>query len=74
MSKAKTSLKVPGKHVLSIMQAFDIVDGFAEASADKTLAAWQVLVSTGMTATLSGRYGRMAAQLIEEGLIYVPAR
>ena len=53
------------------MTAWAIVDGRQESSEDERLEAWQYLVTSGMINTMPGSYGRMAQNLIDEGLICV---
>ena len=40
----------------------------AEERADSFIAAWQMLIDTGLAWKLQGWFGRRAAQMIEEGL------
>ena len=48
--------------------AIGIAEGFIEAESE-ALQAWQHLVNTGLAWTLQGWFGRMAQQLINQGLI-----
>ena len=50
--------------------AVGIAEGFIEAETDEqVLQAWQHLVVTGLAWSLQGRFGRIAMDLINEGLI-----
>lgn len=49
-----------------------IVEGVEEAEDYEILEAWQFLIDTGTVWTLQGFYGRMARDLIEQGLCYLP--
>jgi hypothetical protein len=50
--------------------AVGIAEGFIEPTdEDQVLKAWQHLVDTGLAWRLQGRFGRIATDLIERGLI-----
>ena len=50
--------------------AVGIAEGFIEPTdEDQVLQAWQHLVDTGLAWRLQGRFGRIATDLIERGLI-----
>lgn len=49
--------------------AIGIAEGFIEAdSEEQVIAAWQHLIDTGLAWQLQGSFGRMAKQLIEDGI------
>lgn len=51
-------------------EATMIAEGVEDADEDRVLEAWQYLIDTGLAWTLQGAFGRMAANLIEEGLCH----
>lgn len=53
---------------MDIYEACMIVDGVIEANEDHRIEAWQVLIDSGVVWTLPGTYGRMARDLIQEGI------
>ena len=55
--------------IMTSSKAIDIVDGYVVVERNEYLQAWQHLVDTGLCWQLQGRFGRMAAALIEEGQI-----
>lgn len=60
--------------MITTFEAISLIEGIEDASIDKQLQAWQLLVDTGLVWQLQGWYGRTATQLIEQGLIYSPLR
>lgn len=57
------------KYITNSYHAVGVAEGFEEASCEEeVLEAWQYLIDTGQAWTLQGKFGRMAAALIEEGL------
>lgn len=57
--------------MMDIYTAVSIVEGFDgdEHTEEEVLAAWQLLVDTGVVWKLQGRFGRTAMDLIEAGLV-----
>lgn len=53
--------------------ATGLAEGFIEAdSEDQVIEAWQHLVDTGLAWRLQGWFGRVAMQLIDDGVINAP--
>jgi len=48
--------------------AVQIVEGVQYATGDDCLVAWQHLIDTGLAWRLQGWFGRMASELISNGL------
>jgi len=51
------------------MTAIDICEGLVTPdNEDEQIQAWQHLIDTGLAWQLQGHFGRIAAQLIEQGI------
>ncbi len=48
-----------------------IAEGVDEVSEEIQIEAWQHLIDTGLCWKLQGSFGRMAKQMIEEGICHV---
>lgn len=57
---------------MNLYQALAIADGVTEASDERQLEAWQLLINSGRIHLLPGRYARRAQELIDEGLLDPP--
>ena len=58
------------KETMTPYKAVGIAEGFIQVETEQeVLEAWQYLVDTGMAWTLQGSFGRMAQNLINEGVI-----
>ena len=49
-----------------------IAEGEIEADQDKQIEAWQYLIDTAIVWSLQGSFGRMAQELIEQGICTAP--
>ena len=54
-------------------RAVALAEGFEDGSEDEVIAAWQLLVDTGLAWQLQGWFGRTARALIEQGVINAPS-
>lgn len=57
---------------MDILTATMICEGAEEADQETRLEAWQLLVDTGVVWQMQGSFGRMAHELINQGLINPP--
>ena len=53
---------------MTALEAIEIIED-GESELDDLLIAWQFLLDTGLVWQLQGWYGRMAMEMIENGLI-----
>ncbi len=49
-----------------------MIEGQVDAEEHEILDAWQYLIDTGLVWQLQGSFGRMARDLIEQGICYLP--
>ena len=54
-------------------RAVGLAEGFESGTEDEVIAAWQLLVDTGLAWQLQGWFGRTARALIERGVINAPS-
>ncbi len=57
---------------MDLLTATLICEGAEEADQETQLEAWQFLVDTGVVWQMQGSFGRMARNLIDQGLISPP--
>ena len=56
---------------MDTMKAIDIAEGIEEPKDENEfIKAWQFLIDSGKVWSLQGRFGRIATQLIEEGICH----
>jgi hypothetical protein len=56
---------------MDTIKAIDIAEGIEEPEDENEfIKAWQFLIDSGMAWSLQGRFGRIAEQLIEEGICH----
>ena len=59
---------------MDTFRAIDLIEGMERAETEEqVIEAWQYLIDTGAVWQLQGSYGRMARDLIEEGICHAPA-
>ena len=58
---------------MNTLDAITIIEGDTDADFDTVIEAWQALIDTGLVWRLQGRYGRMAHNLIVEGVCQPPS-
>ena len=58
---------------MNTLDAITIIEGDAEADFDTVIEAWQALIDTGLVWRLQGFYGRMAHNLITQGVCQPPS-
>ena len=68
-AQALTTFVAPA---MSVFDATMIAEGVQGADEATQIAAWQLLIDTGICWQLQGSFGRMAAQLIEQGICTRP--
>jgi hypothetical protein len=61
------SVKTRGKE-MSTYDAIMIAEGVEEADQETVIEAWQTLIDTGLAWKLQGFFGRVAQQLINDGV------
>lgn len=54
---------------MNVSDAVMIAEGVEEASEERQIEAWQLLVDSGIVWQLQGWFGRTASALIEQGII-----
>ncbi len=74
MEIARIERAITGLPSMTISEAILIAEGCAETvgydpdDEELTIAAWQLLIDTGVVWQLQGCFGRQAAAMIEEGV------
>ena len=54
---------------MNSMIAMQLVEGILDAEEQDVIDAMQHLIDTGMIHTLPGRYGRLAQEMIDDGVV-----
>jgi len=69
-SRERTTTMLPNlQDTLDTIAAIQIVEGSIPSEEDEQLAAWQLLINSGIVWRLQGSYSRGAMALIEQGLV-----
>ena len=59
---------------MDIFEAVMICEGVHEADEETEIAAWQLLIDSGLVWQLQGYFGRTARDLIEAGICCLPTK
>lgn len=57
---------------MNTYRAVALAEGFESGSEEEVIAAWQLLIDTGLAWKLQGWFGRTASQLIGQGICQEP--
>lgn len=57
---------------MNTYRAVALAEGFEDGSEEEVIAAWQLLIDTGLAWRLQGWFGRTASQLIGQGICQEP--